>query len=170
MTVSPILPSKSNDYSELVVQTTLCYVLDGDKVLLIMKKRGLGEGKWNAPGGKANSDENPTQAAIREVKEETGLTISNLKPLGFLEFIWPSFLAGKNNSRCYIFNTTDFSGELVETDECLPKWFLIKDVPYQEMWEDDIIWLPDVLGGKQVHWRFIFNDNNSIIGQEKLYD
>ena len=104
--------------------TTLCYIINGEsKVLLTMKKRGFGAGKWNGPGGKVEANENPKESAIREVKEEVGLTMIEPEELGFIEFIWPAGQEDKNQI-CYIYLTRKFAGDLQESDECLPEWFV----------------------------------------------
>ena len=59
-------------------QATLCYLLKDDEVLLIRKKRGIGAGKINGPGGKVDPGETPLEAAVRETREEVGVTPLNL--------------------------------------------------------------------------------------------
>lgn len=149
--------------------TNLCYIInDKNEVLLIMKKRGVGEGKWNAPGGKVRKGESLEQAAIREIFEETGIKVSNLVSKGFLEFI-----AGDKpeiESRCHIFIAREFSGELIESEEAQPKWFSISSLPYNQMWEDDIHWLPKVLRGEEVKMRFFFDKDEKMLGMERIVD
>ena len=71
----------------LPVFATLCYLRNRDKVLLLRKARGLfGEGKWNAPGGKLRLGENPSNGAVREMLEETGLRVNRLRFNGILNF------------------------------------------------------------------------------------
>ncbi|MFA6382649.1 MAG: 8-oxo-dGTP diphosphatase [Candidatus Buchananbacteria bacterium] len=148
--------------------TNLCYVInEQSEVLLIMKKRGFGAGKWNGPGGKVKTDESPKAAAIREVKEEVGLDIKNLTELGFIEFIWPDHLIDYNQ-RCHIYLTKEFSGEPRESDECRPAWFALDQIPYDQMWDDDKYWYPEALAGKAVKKRFFLNENNKIIKYEDI--
>lgn len=132
----------------------LCYLVRDGKVLLIRKKRGLGAGKINGPGGGIEAHESPEQSAIREVKEEVGIDINGLQFRGIHEFV----NNGKLVLLCYIFTSDDFEGEARETDEAEPLWVDIEKVPYGEMWEDDAHWLPKVLGGKTVFGRFEFVD------------
>ena len=58
---------------------TLVFVFEEDRVLLIDKKRGLGKGKVNGPGGRVDPGETPEQAAIRECREELHIEVSNLE-------------------------------------------------------------------------------------------
>lgn len=147
--------------------TNLCYIInDNNQVLLIMKKRGFGQGKWNGPGGKAKDGESLEESVIREVKEEIDVKLINPRNLGFIEFIWPHEPA--NNNRCYIYLTKEFEGEPIESEECLPKWFSMDNIPYDQMWDDDKYWYPDALSGKVVRKRFFFNKDNKIIKQEDI--
>ncbi|HDQ23141.1 MAG TPA: 8-oxo-dGTP diphosphatase [Candidatus Uhrbacteria bacterium] len=142
--------------------TNLCYLLnDQNQVLLIMKKKGFGAGRWNGPGGKVKAGETPKQAAVREVEEETGYKPINLINLGFIEFIWPH--QPENNQVCYIFITKKFSGELCESEECLPQWWDIDKIPLEQMWPDDVYWLPNALQGEKTLYRFFFDENNNYL-------
>lgn len=125
---------------------TLLFLLREDEILLAMKKRRYGAGKWNGVGGKADPGEDEYQAAIRECQEEIGVTPVNPKLVGNLKFYEkddPSF--GHN---CHVFMATEWQGEPVETEEMRPKWFKIMDIPYQDMWPDDQLWMPLMLEGK----------------------
>ncbi len=68
--------------------STLCFLLKDNQILLAMKKRGFGEGKWNGVGGKVNEGESVERAALREMEEEIGVTAqeSDLEPMGVLRF------------------------------------------------------------------------------------
>jgi len=153
------------DY-EIKTLMNLCYLVNNDQVLLIMKKRGFGQGKWNGPGGKVKKGESPLDSVIREVKEEIGVEVVNPTELGFIEFIWP--YKPENNNRCYIYLTKEFNGQPTESEECRPQWFKIKDIPYNDMWDDDKYWYPDALAGKVVKKRFFFDKNNKILKHEDI--
>ena len=132
---------------------TLCYIFDGNNILLQKKAKGFGVGKWNAPGGKMNALESPEKAAIREVKEETGLDVQNLENVGILNFIEEK---GKVFS-VYVFTTDKFSGEIQASEEGKLEWFNKSSLPIKEMWEDDKHWIPQMLEGKKFRGDFIFN-------------
>lgn len=70
-------------------QTTVCFLLSGDSILLAMKKHGHGVGKWNGVGGKAEPDETIEQTAIREAQEEIGVTPKELKKVARVTFLFP---------------------------------------------------------------------------------
>ena len=136
----------------------LTYVMDGDYVLLLLKKRGLGDGYYNAPGGHIELEETSTEAAIRETKEETGLTVSDLKERGTLRFQF------KDGMRmvCYVFTTSVWEGDLKECDEAKPFWADKNNLDYDMMWKDDKLWLPLLLDGKEFEGWFVFDDREML--------
>ena len=132
----------------------LTYVMDGDKILLILKKRGLGEGYYNAPGGHIELEETSLEAAVRETKEETGLTVSGLKEKGTLRFQFKDGL----RMVCYVFIADSWEGELKECDEARPFWTDKNAIDYDMMWKDDKLWLPLLLEEREFEGWFIFSD------------
>ena len=137
---------------------TLTFIQSGNQVLLIRKKRGLGDGLINGPGGKLEKGESPAECAVREVEEEVGLTPLEMEERGELRF---QFVDGYA-IHVHIFVAQGHRGELVETDEAIPIWFNQEDVPYDEMWDDDRLWLPHVLSGGSVEGDFIFDDREMV--------
>ena len=143
------------DEWEATEKCVLTYVIDGSRVLMIEKKTGLGCGYINAPGGHIELEETKTEAAIRETKEETGLDVSNLEERGILRFQFKDGLRMLG----YVFFTSSFSGTLIdECEETRPFWTDIASLDYSRMWEDDRLWLPMALEGKNFDGRFIFDD------------
>jgi len=133
-------------------RAVLCFIVEGDQVLLILKKRGLGGGKINAPGGKIEPGETAWEAAIRESQEEVGLTPHDPEARGVVCF---QFTDGYS-LHCTVFTARGCSGTPVETDEARPFWNAIDTIPYHEMWEDDHIWLPLLMRGETFYGRFHF--------------
>ena len=126
-------------------QVTLCYIRKEGQLLLIRKKRGIGAGKINGPGGKVDAGETPLAAAIRETREEIGVVPVTPELRGEL---WFQFSQGHEH-HCLIFLAEDYDGVPCETDEAAPVWFPVEQLPYAEMWEDDREWLPLLLAGKR---------------------
>jgi len=131
---------------------TLLFVVEHSRVLLIRKKRGLGAGKINGPGGKREVGESALACAIREVQEELCITPENPVSRGRLRFQFTD----DYSIDVEVFVATEFTGTPTETDEAIPLWFPVTDIPFDEMWADDQIWLPHVLAGNSVDGRFVF--------------
>jgi 8-oxo-dGTP diphosphatase len=131
----------------------LCFVIRDGKILLIRKKRGLGAGKINGPGGRLEKGETALEAAIRETQEEIGVTPTGLALAGELFF---QFLDGYK-LHVSVFSASDCFGTLIETDEATPIWTDILAIPYHDMWQDDPYWLPLVLGRKRFRGYFVFD-------------
>ncbi|KAG7377212.1 Nudix (Nucleoside diphosphate linked moiety X)-type motif 1 [Phytophthora pseudosyringae] len=137
------------------------------QVLLGMKKRGFGVGKWNGFGGKVEAaDASIAAAAAREVAEEAnvGVEVEDLQPRGVLLF---SFDQGTEVMEVHVFLTQQFSGQPSESEEMRPQWFDAAEIPFKGMWADDHIWLPHVLGGKSVRGHFRFAaDEDTLLDHE----
>jgi len=132
---------------------TLLFVVQGGQILLIRKKRGLGAGKVNGPGGRLDPGETPWQAAIRETQEELRVTPTEVRAVGELSF---QFVDGLS-IHVYVFLADGFEGEPTETDEAVPLWVRLSEIPYDEMWSDDRLWLPLALAGETFEGQFLFD-------------
>lgn len=137
---------------------TLLFCIDGEQVLLIHKKRGLGAGKINGPGGKLEPDESLADCARRETLEETGINASDAVAVGTLCFTFSDGL----RLRVHPFVSKTFCGALQETDEAIPFWQDITTIPFDAMWADDSLWLPHVLAGGQAFGHFHFDEDTLI--------
>jgi len=147
--------------------TSLCYILNNNsQVLLIYKKRGFGKDLWNGPGGKKEDNESLKESVVREVLEETGITINKLDPKGHIEFVWPKKPA--NDTKCFLYTVRDYYGQIQESDECLPQWFDLESIPYDQMWDDDRYWFPQLLDGNDVKKRIYFDESSKVDKIEEL--
>ena len=140
-------------------RATLVFVVEGSRILLIRKKRGLGAGKINGPGGRLDPGETPLQCAIREVQEELHVTPTQLEESGELRF---QFVDG-HSIHGFVFRAGGYEGTPTETDEATPLWTEHGQIPYHEMWEDDRIWLPLLLERVYFDGRFLF-DGDRMLG------
>lgn len=134
-------------------RAVLVFLRDGDNVLLIHKKRGLGTGKVNGPGGRLEAGETWEQAALRETQEETGLTPRSLAEAAEVAF---QFTDGYSLD-VRVFVGQGWDGFLRACDEADPFWHPVGRIPWAQMWADDALWLPWVLAGKRVAARFLFD-------------
>ena len=121
---------------------TLCYVKKDNHTLMlhrIKKENDVHEGKWNGLGGKAQAGETPEECAIREVREECGLTPLSLEMCGFITF--PLFSHGKD-WYVFVFIIREFEGELIDSPEGELAWIPDSEVLSLNLWEGDRVFLP----------------------------
>ena len=109
-------------------RANLCFIVKDVRILLIRKKRGLGAGKINGPGGKIEPGETALESAIRETQEEIGVTPLEIEERGVLHF---QFSDGYS-LHCVVFLARDFDGVPIETVEATPLWFETGAIPYRE--------------------------------------
>jgi 8-oxo-dGTP diphosphatase len=144
-----------------VDHATLLFVIDGPRVLLIRKLRGLGAGKINGPGGRIEPGESALEGAVREVREETGVVALEVSERGQLSF---QFVDGYS-IHAVVFRAERHEGDPHATDEAIPLWTPIDDLPFSEMWADDRLWLPPCLRGLHFTGRFVF-DGDAMLDHE----
>lgn len=139
-------------------KATLLFVIKNGRILLIHKKKGLGAGKINGPGGRIAPGETPRAAAIREVEEEIGIRPLQVVSAGRLRFQF------ENGYRLlgYVFRAADYRGTPIETDEAMPLWYPVDSLPFHRMWADDPLWMPYLLARRYFEGYFIFNGDQML--------
>lgn len=142
---------------------TLCIIYQHPNILLGMKKRGFGAGKWNGFGGKVEQGELVEDAVIREVEEEAGIKLSEIVKMGILEF---QFEGNPELLEVHVFGASDFVGVPKETEEMAPQWFGVNELPFDKMWPDDRYWMPLFLAKKKFVGKFLFNNLNQIVSSQ----
>jgi ADP-ribose pyrophosphatase YjhB (NUDIX family) len=149
-----------------MIKSTLCFLLRDNEILLAMKKRGFAAGKWNGMGGKEKPEDSSIEAtAKRETFEEVVVKPIKMKKVAVLSFHHSSVGDGWGQ-KVTVFLTHNWIGTPTETEEMAPKWFKVNEIPYENMWEDDILWLPKVLSGKIIEGDFVFDEKQKMIKQE----
>lgn len=147
---------------------TLLLLRKEDEILLAMKKRGFGSDRWNGVGGKVDPGETIEQALVRECQEEICVTPTTYEKVAVHDFVFPD---GTPDMEVHAYVATDWEGEPTETEEMAPQWFKIDDIPYDEMWQDDIVWLPQIVRGKKMLGLFVFDEHEDMLAAElKLVD
>ena len=147
--------------------TTLLFLYKPEEkqILLAMKKRGFGKGRWNGVGGKLQGEETIREAVLRETEEEISVRVhpANLTQVAILDF---SFTHAPDwNQQVHVFFVTKWEGEPCESEEMRPKWFPTTHLPFADMWPDDIFWLPEVIAGERIRAAFVFGENDTITHQ-----
>ena len=144
------------------IETTLALLKQKDEILLALKKRGFGEGKYNGVGGKIKENETPEEAMIRETQEEISVIPTRYDKVGIVEF--NEFNKDqKQNLVFHLYMVNEWLGEPVESEEMKPFWFKIDNIPYDKMFSDDKYWLPLIIKGKKIKAFFNFDENWNIL-------
>lgn len=120
--------------------STLCYILRGDEVLMlhrVKKEQDINKDKWIGIGGKFEFEESPDECLLREAKEETGLTLTSWRCRGIVTFL----NEGGEGEYMYLFTADGFQGELIECDEGNLEWVSREFLGTLPMWEGDKIFL-----------------------------
>ena len=146
----------SNWQPDLVA--TLLFVVRGGQVLLIRKKRGLGAGKINGPGGKLDPGETPEECAVRETEEELCVRATGVSEVGRLSF---QFVDGMR-LYCHVFRADGCLGEAQETEEAIPRWTPVDAIPFEEMWADDREWFHLLMARRRFQGYFDFDDDEML--------
>ena len=127
-----------------VINTTLCYIEKDGKYLMLLrnkKKNDINEGKWIGIGGKFEAGETAEVCLLREVREETGLTLTSYKYRGIVHFVSDKC----NPEDMYLYTADGFIGELKECDEGELKWVDKSELFGLNLWEGDIIFLKKLI-------------------------
>ena len=116
--------------------TTLCYIeKDGCFLMLhrTRKQNDLNKGKWLGVGGHFEHGESPEDCLLREVKEETGLTLTSYRFRGIVTFSYDDDPA----EYMFLYTADGFTGEVIPCDEGDLKWIPKEEIAALPMWEGD---------------------------------
>ncbi len=148
-----------------VVVCTQIYLFRDGQVCLPMKKRGFGQGWHNGYGGKVEEGESVEESARRELREEAAVECAVMDKRAELVF---NFARDKKTILSHVYFCGEFSGEPKETEEMKPFWFNFEQIPYAEMWPDDIIWFPKFIAGETFRAEFEFLDSKPTLGRHAI--
>jgi 8-oxo-dGTP diphosphatase len=138
------------------------------EVLLGHKKTGLGTGKVVGLGGHVEPGESAAEAAVREVKEESGLCVPQaaLTEAAHVTFLFPAQPSWDMD--VVVFTGAGWSGQPEESDEIRPQWFPVAALPFGRMWDDAPRWLPRVLAGEHIRATFSYAADNETVAAEDV--
>ena len=146
---------------------TLCYIKHEGHTLMVYrnkKQNDIHAGKWNGLGGKFEAGESPEECVIREVHEESGLSIRNPHLHGLLMF--PNFKG--NDWYVFVFTATEFKGDLIDSPEGVLKWIRDDELTSLNLCESDHLFFPWIEGGKFFSAKFMF-DGDKLQSHEVVF-
>lgn len=141
-----------------MILATLCYIkCDGHTLMVYRNKKAndIHQGKWNGLGGKFEAGETPEECVIREIYEESGLSIHNPKMCGLLMF--PNFKG--NDWYVFVYTASDFTGELIDSPEGKLEWIPDEKLLDLNLWESDHIFMPWIQENKFFSAKFEYEED-----------
>ena len=123
-----------------MINSSLCYLTWGDEVLMLhrtKKQNDMNHDKWIGLGGKFEEGESPEDCVLREVKEETGLTLTSWRYRGIVTFANDRY----ETEYMHLFTADGFEGEMIPCDEGDPVWIRKDQLAALPQWEGDRIFL-----------------------------
>ncbi|MCG6915397.1 8-oxo-dGTP diphosphatase [bacterium BMS3Abin03] len=150
---------------------TLCYITNKktDSTLMIhrvKKENDYHLGKWNGLGGKFEQGESPEECAIREIKEESGLTVNNITMKGFITF--PMF-DGKEDWYVFLFVSDKYEGKLIDSKEGNLAWIPNEKLMEINLWDGDKIFIPWLFKDKFFSAKFNYKNGEFIDYEVNFY-
>lgn len=147
------------------ITMNLLYLVKGNQVLLAMKKRGHGAGRYNGVGGKMQPGESIEDTLIRESQEEIGVKPIKFEKKAYITF--DLYMKGEHTfEHVYIFTIPEWSGEPTESEEVAPKWFDIDKLPFEKMWPNDVHFVQKILEGDKISGHFKLDKQDNVISYE----
>lgn len=142
--------------------TTLVYIRHGDSYLMLYrnkKDKDINKGKYIGVGGHFLEGESPVECAVREVKEETGLTVGKLNPRGIVTFVY-----GDVVEYMHLFTCDEYEGELIDCDEGELSFVPFSQVMDLELWEGDRIFLRKLMDGDGYFFlKLIYDEQGKLV-------
>ncbi|MBR5789064.1 MAG: 8-oxo-dGTP diphosphatase [Lachnospiraceae bacterium] len=151
-----------------MLNTTLCYIEKDNKYLMlhrVKKVNDLNHDKWVGIGGKFMENETPDECLLREVKEETGLTLTEYRLRGIVTFLSDKW----EGEYMYLFTATDYTGEMIECDEGNLEWVPVDKVCDLPIWEGDKLFFNELSNGKSFFTMMLKYEGERLIDHSVKY-
>ena len=141
-----------------------------NKYLMLLrnkKKIDINKNKWIGVGGKFEADESPEECLLREVKEETGLTLTEYKMRGIITFISDEW----ETEYMYLYTAGKFEGNIMECDEGELKWIPKDELFDLNLWEGDKVFLKMLIENSPFFsMKLVYTGNTLKDIQTKIYE
>ena len=150
--------------------STLCYIQHNGKTLMlhrIKKDKDIHQGKYNGLGGKLLPGETPEECVVREVLEESGLTIRHPRLRGVMTF--PEFKP-QEDWLVFLFTAAEFSGTLESCAEGHLEWIANEDLTDLPLWEGDKFFLSWLKEERFFSAKFNYKDGRLMNHKVTFYD
>lgn len=155
-----------NEYTDAMKNSTLLFLIrksgGATDVCLAMRKDGR-KGRYNGIDSVVAEGESIEAAVSRSAVASVGVMVNTVVKHAEITFIFPHDQS--SDQVVHIFTTEDFEGEPASSETMEPSWLSTSYIPYSEMWQDAIFWLPHVLDGENIRGRFVLDEGDVI--QEK---
>lgn len=129
---------------------TLCYIYKNEKLLLlhrVKKQNDMHAGKYIGIGGKLEPYESPREGMLREIKEEAGITPTDLilRAIIYFQELGNQDKHGALNYLVFVYRATKFEGKIQETYEGEFVWKTIDELMQLSIWEGDKVFVPKIV-------------------------
>uniref|UniRef100_A0A161MKT8 Oxidized purine nucleoside triphosphate hydrolase n=1 Tax=Triatoma infestans TaxID=30076 RepID=A0A161MKT8_TRIIF len=142
-----------------ILRSSVVLVKKDDQFLLGFNKKGFNKEKWSGFGGVLQPKEDLKMCALRNTKDQCGLTLEKLEKVGKVEV---KFAGVQELVQIHVFISDAFSGDVVESKDMRSQWFTIENFPFDNMWQDAKFWLPAIAEGKKVKGFFVYQNEDLI--------
>ncbi len=152
-----------------IINATLCYIQQDEHTLMlhrVKKENDIHQDKWNGLGGKVESGESPEECLIREIKEESGLTLTSYRLAGLLTF--PLF-DGFNDWQVFLYQASEFTGDLIDSPEGKLEWVATDKLLDLNLWEGDKYFIKWMLEKSFFSAKFTYQNKKLIDYSVKFY-
>lgn len=143
--------------------TTVTYIRNNDRILMLHRVKELNdfnEGKWLGVGGHLELGETPHEAALREIKEETGISLDKIIFQGIVTFVYPN----QETDYIFVYRANSEITETIITPEGVLEWIPVDKIMELNLWEGDLLFLPYVLDQSDEVFsvKFVYNENGNL--------
>lgn len=152
-----------------IINATLCYIQEDEHTLMlhrVKKENDIHQDKWNGLGGKVERGESPEECLLREIKEESGLTLTSYKLAGLLTF--PLF-DGINDWQVFLYQASEFTGDLIDSPEGKLEWVATDKLLDLNLWEGDKYFIKWMLEKSFFSAKFTYQNKKLIDYSVKFY-